>query len=365
MLSCPFNDSMHELWIWLGIIFCLTQSAIFSGLNIALFSLGRMRLEAEAEQESKAARKILDLRRDSNLLLCTILWGNVSVNVLLALLTDSVLTGVGGFAFSTAGITFFGEIIPQAYFSRHALRIGAKLIPFVRVYQIFLYPVAKPCALILDGWIGPEGPSYYREKDLEMILEQHIREESEISATEGRGALNFLAIDDLTVARESNLIKEGTIVSLPSRMDLPDFPDLDSPDGADFLEKLKKDPSMWFIITDQTGNPLIVLDTPKFLSRFFVTNGATDIYRFCHRPIIVDLPEVTVDDVLSQFVVESNHSRDHLVDRDVVLYWRTDEKRILTGADIFGRLLHGIARRIPDTSRKLAKAKAAATPLIS
>ena len=356
---------MHELWIWLGIFFCLTQSATFSGLNLALFSLGRMRLEAESEHGSKAAKKILNLRRDSNLLLCTILWGNVSVNVLLALLSDSVLTGIGGFIFSTAGITFFGEIMPQAYFSRHALRIGSKLIPFVRVYQILLYPVAKPCALILDGWIGPEGPSYYREKDLEMILEQHIREESEISATEGRGALNFLAIDDLTVARESNLIKTGTIISMHSRMDLPDFPDLDSPGGDAFLTSLKKDPAMWFIITDLSGTPLIVLDTPKFLSRFLVTNGETDIYRFCHRPIIVDQPEVTVDDVLSQFVVESNHSRDHVVDRDVVLYWRADEKRILTGADIFGRLLHGIARRIPDNSPKMAKARAKSDDLIS
>ncbi len=117
---------------------------------------------------------------------------------------------------------------------------------------------------------------------------------------------------------------------------------------------------MWFIITDQQDAPLIVLDTPKFLSRYLVTNGETDIYRFCHRPIIVDEAGVTVDEVLSQFVVESDHSRDRLVDRDVVLYWRENEKKILTGADIFGRLLSGIAQRIPDTKRKKAKPPARA-----
>ena len=150
-----------DMLTWLGIIGCLSQSAMFSGANLAYFSLGRMRLEAEVEKGNKSANKVLALRNDSNLLLCTILWGNVSANVLLALLSDSVFAGLGAFIFSTVGITFFGEILPQAYFSRHALKVGALLSPLIRGYQILLYIVAKPCALVLDGWIGPEGPTFY------------------------------------------------------------------------------------------------------------------------------------------------------------------------------------------------------------
>ena len=41
-------------------------------------------------------------------------WGNVTINVLLTLLSDSILAGVGAFVFSTIVITLFGEIIPQA-----------------------------------------------------------------------------------------------------------------------------------------------------------------------------------------------------------------------------------------------------------
>ena len=55
---------------------------------------------------------MLDLRKDSNLTLATVLWGNVTINVLLTLLSDSVLAGVGAFIFSTIIITLFGEIIP-------------------------------------------------------------------------------------------------------------------------------------------------------------------------------------------------------------------------------------------------------------
>jgi metal transporter CNNM len=70
-----------------------------------------------------------------------------------------------------------------------------------------------------------------------------------------------------------------------------------------------------------------------------------DIYDYCHRPIVVTESKATLDDVLGEFVVEATDKDDNVVDRDVVIYWTEEEKRIVTGADIFGRLLKGIARR--------------------
>ena len=133
--------------VWLGIVFCLSQSAMFSGLNLAFFGLSRLQLEVEAETNPKAQR-VLKMREDSNFLLTTILWGNVGINVLLTLLSSSVLAGVLAFLFSTVAITFLGEIIPQAYFSRNALKMASLLGPVLRVYQFILYPVAKPSARI-------------------------------------------------------------------------------------------------------------------------------------------------------------------------------------------------------------------------
>jgi len=48
--------------IWLGIIFCISQSAMFSGLNLALFSISRLRLEVEVTGGNKDAIKVLDMR---------------------------------------------------------------------------------------------------------------------------------------------------------------------------------------------------------------------------------------------------------------------------------------------------------------
>lgn len=305
-----------------------------------------MRLEAEAERGNTSAKKVLKLRKDANLLLCTILWGNVSVNVLLALLTGSALDGLYGFLFSTVGITVFGEIMPQAYFSRNALRVASFLSPLITFYQYLLFPITKPCAILLDGWIGPEGPTYMRERDLEIILEKHIDEEdSEISANEGQGALNFLELDDRLISREGNAIDERTIYQFTSKLDLPIIPELDSPEGANFLSSLKKHHDKKAIIIDESSEPFIVLDTTNFLSANYCNDSNVDIYKHCHRPVIIKDNEAHLDEVLGQFVVEAEHSSDHVVDRDVIIYWTGDIRRIVTGADIFGRLLKGIAKR--------------------
>ncbi len=335
-----------EALTWLGIVFCLSQSAMFSGLNLAYFSIGRMRLEAEAEGGSESARRVLGLRKDANLLLCTILWGNVSVNVLLALLSDSVLNGVLALTFSTVGITFFGEIIPQAYFSRNAMRMASALGPVIRFYRVLLYPFAKPSALVLDGWIGPEGPTFLRERDMELILQKHIREsDSEIGANEGRGALNFLTLDDRRIADEGMEVAPETVLSFPIHLDLPVVPGPDAPGGDRLIEALSRTAYKWAVITDPQGAPRLVLDSPGYLREVLASTEPVDVYTFCHRPIVVRDPQATLDTVLDKFVVEAEHHEDWVIDRDVILYWGGDVRRIITGADILGRLLQGIAQR--------------------
>jgi metal transporter CNNM len=78
---------------WIAIGFCILQSAMFSGLNLAFFSVNRLELEVTGEH-NPAARKVLAMRQNANFLLTTILWGNVGINVLVALLSSSVLASV-------------------------------------------------------------------------------------------------------------------------------------------------------------------------------------------------------------------------------------------------------------------------------
>ena len=160
---------------WILIAVCVSQSAMFSGLNLAVFGISRLRLEVEAKGGNPHAERVLALRESSNFVLTTILWGNVAANTLLALVAKSVMTGVVAFLFSTVIITFFGEIVPQAWFSRNALRVASFFSPALRFYQFVLFPVAKPTARLLDRWLGPEGVQYFRESDFREIINSSER----------------------------------------------------------------------------------------------------------------------------------------------------------------------------------------------
>jgi len=333
---------LQDFVVWLLIAFCISQSAMFSGLNLAFFSLSRLTLEAEAKHGNDAARRILNLRRDSNFLLTTILWGNVGINVLLTLLSNSVLAGVTAFLFSTIVITFFGEIIPQAYFSRNAMKMANRLGPVIRFYQWVLYPVAKPSAIMLDRWLGKEMTEYMRDRDLKRILGAHIEaDEAELERIEGIGALNFLEIDNLTIAEEGEIVDPQSIIELQLKLDLPVIPAVTSPKTDDFVKQVQASGKKWVILIGSDEQPKLVLDADGYLRSVFLDNPDMDPYIHCHRPIVITDPETTLDTVVQKMKLSQPNTTDEAIRKDIVLLWN-NERRVVTGADILGRLLDGV-----------------------
>jgi hypothetical protein len=331
---------------------------MFSGLNLAFFSLSMLQLEVDSQHGNKAATKILQMRQDSNFLLTTILWGNVGINVLLTLLSDSVLTGLTAFLFSTIFITLCGEIAPQAYFSRHAMKMASMLAPVLRFYQILLFPVAKPSALILDGWLGKEGINYLREKDLKNVIMQHVQaDEAEVDHVEGIGALNFLAIDDLKVSEEGEILDPASIIALPTKVDLPIIPEINRSPDDPFLKRINASGHNWVILTDEQHNPHLLMDADGLLrAALFDLNKPFDPYKFCHRPLVITNMDVTVGDVIWHLKVTESSDKHHdgAIEFDAVLIWSHNQHRIITGADILGRLLKGISTHLHTPPPSLA-----------
>jgi hypothetical protein len=314
-----------------------------------MFGLSRLRLEIEAEAKNENARKILALRHNSHLLLSTLLWGNVGINVLLTLLTDSVLAGASAFVFSTVFITIFGEIVPQAYFTRNSLRLGASLSPLVRFYTMVLYPVAKPSALLLDLWLGKEKMEFFKERSLSIMLKKHIvSEKSDIDYLEGLGALNFLSIDDLRIKQEGSVIDPRSIISLPTFNGLVVFPSRDDQEFSLLLEKIASSSKKWAIIVDETGTPVMAVDSGSFLRDAIYRKENFNPYRYCHHPIVINDPEEKIGSVLHRLKVYPQNAEDDVIDDDLILYWNREdpEKIIITGSDILGRLLRGIVVRV-------------------
>jgi CBS domain containing-hemolysin-like protein len=339
-------ELMTTLLTWLGIVFCISQSACFSGLNLAFFSLSRMRLEIESGQGDKQAQQILSMREDSNFLLTTILWGNVAINVLLTLLSDSILTGISAFLFSTVAITLFGEIGPQAYFSRHAKKMASRLTPLLRFYQWFLYPVAKPSALVLDLWLGKEGLYYMREKDLRAMIRKHIESgTAEVTAVEGVGALNFLAIDDLPASDEGEIINQDSIIRLSTDADRLVIPPIERMPDDPFLQQVNRSGHSWVVLTDAKDHPGLVVDADGLLRAALLNLDLDfDPYRYCHRPILVLDDAEPLGDIMLRLKLSDSEdvAHDAALVKDVVLVWTPHLRKIITGADILGRLLKGI-----------------------
>jgi len=289
-----------ELITWLGILFCLSQSAVFSGLNLAMFGLSRLRLEVEVAAGNQAADKVLALRRDANHLLTTILWGNVAINVLLTLLSGSVLSGVVAFLFSTVDITFFGEILPQAYFSRHALRMGSLLAPVLGFYRVLLYPVAKPSAWFLDQWLGKERVDYIRERTFRHMLLKYIEAKgSEIERMEGIGALNFLDLDDTPARDLGESIAPQSIIELPVYHGQVAFPDFARSPGDPFLQRLNQSGRKWVILADPEGRPQLALNSHAFLRSALFDAIKPDPFHYCHRPLLVESVDRRMGEIIT------------------------------------------------------------------
>jgi metal transporter CNNM len=178
--------------VYVVIVGLLALSAIFSGLTLSLMSLGPHELKRKATLGDLQAKRIYSVRRTGNRLLVTLLLGNVASISSLTLVLDSIWPGIVAGLVTTGLITIFGEILPQAIFSRYALLVGARTAWFVRLIMWVLYPVAAPLAWILDRSLGDELPTVYTRHELVGILEEHggntlKRDEERIA----RGALTF------------------------------------------------------------------------------------------------------------------------------------------------------------------------------
>lgn len=330
---------------WVGVLLCLLHSGLFSGLNLGFFGLSRLRLEVQAEAKDPGALRILNLRKDAHLLLATILWGNVFSNVLLTLLTNSILTGAAVFLFSSFGITFFGEIIPQAYFSKHALRASCFLVPIVRFYQVVLFPIAKPTALLLDLWLGKERVRYFREHELVIMLSRQAQSgQSDLGLTESLGAINFLSMDDIALENEGNKVNPQSIITLPTREGFPVFPQFTSDPADIFLQQIYSSGKKWVIIVDPDQQPVVAINAYHFLKDILSGSKKINIRDYCHQPIIVATQGARLGQVITKFKVDPATPEDDVIKHDLILYW-TNQKRIITGTDILGRLLRGISQK--------------------
>ena len=186
----------------LVILFLVSLSGTFSSLTLAFFRLQKDVIRRKAESGDITSKRILKLIEDPNHLLCTLIVGNISVNTLLSLYTESFLPSAGAFFVTATLTTLFGELIPSSYAAQHPNKLSRILVWYVECWTIILWPVAKPLAICLTRLhrlIGVETQgdvaTIYSKPEFGQMISEHVASNnSKIDALEGRiviGALGF------------------------------------------------------------------------------------------------------------------------------------------------------------------------------
>lgn len=186
--------------IYLIVLTLIVFSALFSGLTLGLMSLNTYELKRKMDLGSKEAARVYKVREKGNLLLCTLLIGNVAVNATLSIYLSSITAGVTAAFIATALIVIFGEILPQSVFSRYALTLGSRTAWLVQIFIFIFYPICYPLALILDKVLGAELPTIYSKQELMKIIEEHEdSSDSTVKEEEERIVKGALTFSDKTV----------------------------------------------------------------------------------------------------------------------------------------------------------------------
>ncbi|MFT5288966.1 MAG: putative hemolysin [Planctomycetota bacterium] len=213
-------------------LFCLLAlSAAYSGSETGVYSLSRMRLEAEAEAGSRAARVLLSLVRHDTALLVTLLVGN---NLMLELTTKLMQDRLEGFSGLPAGarelaltlfltpiVFLFGELLPKDLFRRRPHQLLTLLLPILLLTRVVLFPLVWPLVQLsrfLERLFGLG----------ETELAKALRREEVIDVLADGSSGGALTPEAVHLARNVLVLRETPMESIMVRWSQVEVVDLES-----------------------------------------------------------------------------------------------------------------------------------------
>ncbi len=269
-------------------------SGLFSGLTLGLLGLNKTELERKIKLGDKNAQLVYSVRKRGNLLLCTLLLGNVAVNSALSIFLGSIASGIIAGLTATGLIVIFGEIIPQAVCNRYALQIGAKTVWLVKVFIFILYPICWPLSWVLNKILGRELPTIWSRAELKEIIRLHEDSpESKVDRDEEQILLGALSYSDKVVA---DILTPRTVVSAL---------EIDTVLNTKVIKAIRRDGFTRIpVYKDQIDNILGILYV-KDLMGTNVGAKVKDVYR--KNDLLIISRNKKLDDLLNEFKEKRTH----------------------------------------------------------
>jgi putative hemolysin len=215
------------------LIVLIFLSALFSGTEIAMFSLSDHKIRHLIEKKVRGAKLLYSLKNDSHKLLITILIGNNVVNIGAASLATFLaleLFGNVGVGIATGVMTFlilfFGEIIPKAFATKNAQPIALFTAQIINILKYLFYPFVLFFNMITKLVI----PTNQANSE-DLLTEDEVKgmlklsgEQGEIKQQEQEMIQNIFKLDD-TVA-EQIMTPRPKVFALEKNSKLGDVLDL-------------------------------------------------------------------------------------------------------------------------------------------
>lgn len=268
---------MTAYWACLAVIFLL-GAAFYSGTEMGLYSLNRLRLRLRVGQSGdSAARVLLDLsdRREQSVL-AVLLTQNV-MNYLLTVATVSLIaeaTGIGGgeadvyAAIVLSPVTFvFGDVVPKNWFHSQANRLMYPAAPLVKASVVlFRYTgilwVLDSLTRLLAHLTGQEDSDTWRSARGEVI--GLLRETAATGTlTEEQTRMIERVMNLSNVRLGSIMIPRNLVIALPPNPDRRTFEQIIRKHNFSRLPVLNPDRrsvagivNIYDVLADQAGGPI-------------------------------------------------------------------------------------------------------------
>lgn len=301
-LQIHVKQDLLPIYVKIIVIACLLMlSGLFSGLNLGLMALDLNELQViiscGSEKEKRYARAIEPVRRRGNYLLCSILFSNVLVNSTIAVLLEELTSGIVAIMCSTIFIVMFGEILPQAFCSRHGLAVSAKTVLITYFCMVVTFPLSYPVSVCLDWALGEEkAHAYDRERLMEFI--RVTRDYNRLETDEVNIISGALKLKRITLSEILTRIEDVFMLDVTSCLDFNTIQAI--------IEK-----GYSRVPVHEAGNKknVVALLFAKDLALLDPADKTPvqSMIAFCNHPILYFFEDTTLDIALDQFRLGESH----------------------------------------------------------
>ena len=288
------------------IILCVAFSAYFSGTEMSLAKVNKVKLARAAENKEKGAKLACGFAENYNDTITIILIGNNLVNIAassMATILCANYFGEKGEWIATIGMTviilIFGEILPKSIAGSYSYGLSKLLSVPLRFFQIIFYPITKLVQKMLNGL----NSNLQKQKDQ--------TDEDEITDDE--------LIEMVDTMEEQGLIDEDTQELITNAIDFIDVDaieimvhrtDFFAYDIDDDIKSLLADPELLNysripVYKDSIDNIVGILNT-KQLIKHHLNGDNIDVEELLTQPLYV-FPSQSVSSVLKELRQQKIH----------------------------------------------------------